>query len=213
MSVRRVKSRDPERTRRRLLRAATRLFAAHGFHAVSVDRIVAAARVNKRMVYHYFGSKEDLFAAAFASVYRQIDAAEIAVIEAGGSPRAVLSQLVERYFEFLEREPEFTRFLLWVNLEGGRVLKEAEALLSKHPFLGRFRAVVEAGMRTGAFRRDLDVPQLLIQLIGLCFIYHSNQFTLSRSVGVDLASETVKRRAVAQILGLVFEGIGPRRRI
>ena len=61
-------ARNPDRTRRRLLRAAIKLFAQQGFHAVSVDAIVDLAKVNKRMVYHYFGSKDALFEAAFVEV-------------------------------------------------------------------------------------------------------------------------------------------------
>ena len=60
--------RNPDRTRRRILQAAISLFAQQGFHAVSVDQIVGRARVNKRMVYHYFGSKDALFEAALAEV-------------------------------------------------------------------------------------------------------------------------------------------------
>ncbi|MCX6939362.1 MAG: helix-turn-helix domain containing protein [Verrucomicrobia bacterium] len=41
---------------------------SRGFHAVSVDAIVDLAKVNKRMVYHYFGSKDALFEAALVAV-------------------------------------------------------------------------------------------------------------------------------------------------
>ena len=61
-------ARNPDRTRRRLLRAAIKLFAQQGFHAVSVEAIVDLAKVNKRMVYPYFGSKDALFEAALVEV-------------------------------------------------------------------------------------------------------------------------------------------------
>src|SRR3954462_4529363 len=82
--------RNPDRTRRRLLQAAIRLFAVHGFHAVSVDQIVAQARVNKRMVYHYFGSKDALFEAALAEVYKRIETVEFHAVERGRTPREKL---------------------------------------------------------------------------------------------------------------------------
>ena len=44
----------------RLLRAATTLFAEHGFDGTSVQEIVEAAGVTKGAMYHYFASKEDL---------------------------------------------------------------------------------------------------------------------------------------------------------
>ncbi len=55
--------RDPERTRRRILAAALKEFSARGFAGARVDGIVCRAKVNKRMLYHYFGDKEGLFRA------------------------------------------------------------------------------------------------------------------------------------------------------
>lgn len=199
--------RNPDRTRRRILQAAIRLFAKHGFHAVSVDQIVGQARVNKRMVYHYFGSKDALFEAALSEVYKRIEEIEFHAVERGRSPREKLSRLLESYFEFLDVEPEFTRLLQWENLEKGRHLTKENHLLTKNPFLERFRAIVQHGVATGEFRRDLDVTHLMIHFIGLCFIYHSNQFSLSQSLELDLGNAKVKERGLNQVLSLVFDGI------
>lgn len=199
--------RNPDRTRRRILQAAIRLFAKHGFHAVSVDQIVGQARVNKRMVYHYFGSKDALFEASLSEVYKRIEEIEFHAVERGRSPREKLSRLLESYFEFLDNEPEFTRLLQWENLEKGRHLTKENHLLTKNPFLARFRAIVQDGVATGEFRPDLDVTHLMIHFIGLCFIYHSNRFSLSQSLEIDLGNAKVKERGLNQVLGLVFEGI------
>lgn len=199
--------RNPDRTRRRILQASIRLFARHGFHAVSVDEIVGQARVNKRMVYHYFGSKDALFEAALSEVYQRIEKIEFHAVERGRTPREKLSRLLESYFEFLDDEPEFTRLLQWENLEKGRHLTKENHLLTKNPFLERFRAIVQDGIASGEFRRDLNVPHLLIHFIGLCFIYHSNRFSLSQSLEMDLGNATVKEQGLNQVLNLVFEGI------
>jgi TetR/AcrR family transcriptional regulator len=199
--------RNPDRTRRRILQAAISLFAQQGFHAVSVDQIVGRARVNKRMVYHYFGSKDALFEAALAEVYGRLEAVEFDAFSRGGRPREKLARLLEAYFDFLDREPDFTRLLQWENLEKGRHLATEHHRLSKNPFLARFRTIIEDGVTAGEFRRDLDVTHLVIHFIGLCFIYHSNRFSLSQSLKLDLGSAAVKRRGLNQVLRLVFEGI------
>jgi AcrR family transcriptional regulator len=56
-------SRDPDRTRRRILAAALAEFSAKGFAGARVDAIARRAKGNKRMLYHYFGNKEALFSA------------------------------------------------------------------------------------------------------------------------------------------------------
>jgi len=202
--------RNPDRTRRRLLRAAIKLFAKQGFHAVSVDEIVELAQVNKRMVYHYFGSKDALFEAALVEVYRRIETIEFHAMEAGRSPKEKLAKLLESYFAFLDDEPEFTRLLQWENLEKGRHLTKENHLLTKNPFFSQFRVIVEEGIAAEEFRKDVDIPHLLIHFIGLCFIYHSNRFSLSQSLDMDLGKVAVKQQGLRQVVALVFEGIAKR---
>lgn len=55
---------------RRLLAAATRLFAERGYDRTSVQEIVEAAGVTKGALYHYFGSKDDLLHEVYARVLR-----------------------------------------------------------------------------------------------------------------------------------------------
>ena len=55
--------RDPDRTRRRILDAALKVFAECGFAGARVNEIAHRAATNKRMLYHYFGDKEGLFRA------------------------------------------------------------------------------------------------------------------------------------------------------
>jgi AcrR family transcriptional regulator len=56
-----IASRNPRRTRGRILSAALREFALNGFAGARVDAIAQRAAINKRMLYHYFGNKEHLF--------------------------------------------------------------------------------------------------------------------------------------------------------
>ncbi len=203
-------SRNPDRTRRRLLRAAIKLFAQQGFHAVSVDAIVDLAKVNKRMVYHYFGSKDALFEAAVLEVDGRIESIEFHAVGLGRDPAEKLARLWESYFAFLDDEPEFTRLLQWENLETGRHLTKANHLLTKNPFFERFQAIVQEGIAAGDFRADLNVAHLLIHFIGLCFIEHSNRFSLSQSLNLDLGDVDVKQQGLRQVPALVSAGIAQR---
>ncbi len=56
-----VTTRNPKRSRERILAAALKEFAAKGFAGARVDCIARRAAINKRMLYHYFGNKEHLF--------------------------------------------------------------------------------------------------------------------------------------------------------
>lgn len=199
--------RNPGRTQRRLLDAAIKLFSRHGFHAVSVDRIVADAKVNKRMVYHYFGSKDALFEAALSDVYQRIERVEFHAIEQGCNAREKLSRLLAAYFDFLDQEPEFTRLLQWENLEKGRHLTRMNHGVTKNPFMLRFRKLIAEGIAAGEFRPDLEVSHLLIHFIGLCSIYHSNRFSLSHSLQLDLGNAQIKAEGLQHAIRMVVSGI------
>src|SRR3984893_11110833 len=59
-SNRRGRPRDPERTRERLLQAASREIYRSGFQSASLDTILASAGVTKGALYHHFKNKEAL---------------------------------------------------------------------------------------------------------------------------------------------------------
>src|SRR6516162_6754509 len=54
------RSRDPERTRERLLQAGFREVYRSGFQSASIDTILAATNVTKGALYYHFDSKDDL---------------------------------------------------------------------------------------------------------------------------------------------------------
>uniref|UniRef100_UPI000A62305E TetR/AcrR family transcriptional regulator n=2 Tax=Pseudomonadota TaxID=1224 RepID=UPI000A62305E len=68
--------RDADRSQAAILLAAREEFAGHGLAGARMDRIAERADVNKRLIYYYFGSKDDLFLAVLERVYADIRTAE-----------------------------------------------------------------------------------------------------------------------------------------
>src|ERR1700676_230212 len=58
--------RDLNRTRERIMAAAQKEFAEHGFAGARTDAIARRARVNERMIFYCFDSKEGLYRAVLA---------------------------------------------------------------------------------------------------------------------------------------------------
>src|SRR5690554_290842 len=108
-----------EITKGRLLSVGIMKFAEKGFAGTTVDEIVEAANVNKRMVYHYFGSKEKLYQAALKEVYQRLGNMEVTILAEPHDIEQTIRELIEIYFRFLLENPEFVRFLLWENLNQG----------------------------------------------------------------------------------------------
>src|SRR5947209_13872800 len=82
------RTRAAQDKRRAILDAAVRVFATQGFHACRVSDIADEAGVAYGLVYHYFGSKDEVLDTLFLErwnvmldVIREIDAQEIAARE------------------------------------------------------------------------------------------------------------------------------------
>lgn len=75
-------------TRKLLISAGRQLFAERGYAEVSADEISAAAGLTRGALYHHYGGKEELFAAVFEDLEREV-AAEIGAVLAG--PQAAVS--------------------------------------------------------------------------------------------------------------------------
>src|SRR5918997_1851320 len=107
----RTGKRDPQATRQALLTAAIAEFAAKGPAGARVDEIARRAGVNKQMVYHYFGNKDDLFRAALEEVYGRIRTRERALNLTDLPPVRAMESLVGFSFDYLAEHPEFIALL------------------------------------------------------------------------------------------------------
>lgn len=201
------KTRDPERTRRRLLDAATHCFARRGYDGVTVDEVVAKAKINKRMVYHYFGNKEGLYLEVLREVFGRLETVETAAFGEGVEAFEAIRTVLRSYFEFLSTNPEFVKLLQWENLNEGRFIRSHPDILTKNPVIDHLGAILKKGQKAGIFRDNVEVKQLLILMIGVCFIYFSNRYTLSNTVGVDLSDPLVREKGLRTAETVMLSGL------
>lgn len=103
------RTRDAGRTRRAILDAATAEFSEKGFFGGRVDDIAARTATTKRMIYYYFGDKEQLYAAVLEEKYGDIRDAEAAENPDALPPLDALRRLVEITFDHHAARPEFVR--------------------------------------------------------------------------------------------------------
>ena len=194
-------------TKARLLSVAIVAFAEKGFAGTTVDEIVGAAGINKRMVYHYFGSKEKLYQAVLKEVYERLANIELKTFSHPDDPVKVIEQVIHIYFAFLQDNPEFVNLLLWENLNRGRGIEQADFELTKDPVLHHLDETLQQGIAMGRFRSDVDVRHFLISLIGLCLIYFSNRYTLSKTLHINMASPKILKEGLHHVTKMVMRGI------
>lgn len=165
--------RNPQRTRERILSAAFREFAAKGFHGARVDLIARRANINKRMLYHYFGDKEDLFKAVLRH--------KIAERRAWGA--ALSNDPAERlpfWFKTLCQDADWVKLLEWEALQNhsGKVIDEEERRLSSRNWLERLRERQQRGELSDEFDvRHLALTMQSLTMFPVAFPQLTRQIT------------------------------------
>jgi AcrR family transcriptional regulator len=170
--------RDPAAARRRILAAAKSEFAGKGLAGARVDDIAARAKINKRMMYHYFGNKEELFRQVIEEAYAGIREAEAALELDRLGPLEALKTYVAFVWSYYLDNPEFITLVNSENLHKARHLKASRRIheLSR-PFIGRMKHLLDQGAAEGAFRSGLDPVQVNITIAAIGYYYLTNRFT------------------------------------
>lgn len=172
--------RDPDASRQRILSAATEVFAAQGLDGARVDEIADRSGINKRMLYHYFGNKDDLFSAVLHELYETICRQSAALdLDEGSAPEAI-HRLVDFALDFYLDNPHAMTLLNDENLHKARHLKKSGRVRAIHvPFEDMIDSVLKRGVASGQFYNGLNAARLYITIVGLTYYYLGNGHTLS----------------------------------
>lgn len=151
-------TRNPDETRKRILDAALKEFARHGFAGARVDVIAREARINKRMLYHYFGDKDGLF----REVLRQkVSERKASMSHAPENLWDALPALAD----LMASDPDWIRLLQFEALQwgDGKLIDEARRKSAFQFGVQQIRAQQKAGIVSP----DLDAAQLLLAILGM----------------------------------------------
>lgn len=185
----RVRELAAQATQENILRAATKVFAKHGFAGGRIEQISKAAKSHDRMIYYYFGNKEDLFIAVIEDTYRQFNEAESKVVLKMDDPVEDLKTLVRFMWNYYQQNPEFITLLNSENLHRGKhISKSMRAREYSSPAISLMDKVITKGAEMGVFRPDLRARDIYLMSAALAYFYLSNRFTLSAFLGEDLAA-------------------------
>ena len=190
-----ARRRDPEQTRRDILEAAIAEFSEKGFDGGRVDDIAARTRTTKRMIYYYFGGKEQLYAAVMERMYGGMRDAEQALNLEALAPLDALTRMVEVTFDHHAAHPEFVRLVSVENINEARIVAASATIRARNAaVIGTLTKLIDRGEREGVFRPGLDAFDLHVLISAFCFYRVSNRHSLLAIFGRDLSeSDTVAR--------------------
>src|SRR5687768_449040 len=140
--------------RERILSAAERIFAKHGFFAARVSEIAKDAGVADGTIYLYFKSKDDLLISLFETRMKQVNEALHAAI-AEAKPADQLRDFIRTYLRLVHDEPAAAEVLTIELRQSAKFMKEYENPAFVE-FLRMLGGIIAAGQERGEL--DATIP-------------------------------------------------------
>ena len=202
--------RDAEKTRAKILTAAEREFAQKGLAGARVDAIAEESGANKRMIYYYFGSKEELYIAVLERAYTEMRSSERGLALDHLEPLEAIRRLTEFKFDYSAGHPTLINLLNGENMLNAEYLKESKRLRDMHTSLVKsIGAILDTGVKTNTIRPGIDPLHLYISISGLSYFYFSNTPTLSAAFGHDLASPAERKARRSHVVDVIMAYLRP----
>ncbi len=202
--------RDPERTRRAILEAATGEFVSNGFAGASVNEIAARAKVNKRMLYHYFGKKEELYIAVLERTYIALRTAQTQLRLADVPPSEAIETLILFTWNYYIQYPELLSLMATENMLRGKYLARSERVRDlDSPLMTILQDILTRGAEDGVFRSDLDARQVYISIASLSAFFIATRCTLSTLIGRDLTTEEELVKRSEHVVEMILRFLKP----
>ena len=177
---------DPEQTRQNILDVATEEFATNGLAGARVDAIAAKTRTTKRMIYYYFGSKDELYQAVLDQAYGGIRHNEARLHLLDLPPVEAMRALVGMTFDYHDAHPNFVRLVSIENFQQAAFLKRSKTSRGRNATaILLLEEILARGVTAGCFRTNVDAIDLHMMMSSFSFHRVLNRYTFGTLFGRD----------------------------
>ena len=200
----------------KVLAAALKEFAEHGFDGARVDRIAKNARVNKAMIYYHFKSKEALYERILSDLAGMIYERVVGVIVEESDPREQLYTIIHRYIETLTIvDRNMLRTMLREIASGGKFFKKLAIPKLILPVIAKIEPIFRAAQERVDLKRELDPLYTFLQIIGGIVFFNIIQIPMRGTILEERAFQgDYAARFEENLMGILKNGIesGEKRR-
>ncbi len=151
-------------SRQKILLAALKCCAKHGYHGTSVRDICAGAKMNVCAVNYHFGSKEQLWQAVCEYTSDSLKHIITESMDFKKPPAEAVPEFVDALVDALLEQPELLRIVSWIN-------READTFDDYETTKTQFQPLEKLGLeylniqvRKGNIRPDLNYEAILTML-------------------------------------------------
>ena len=197
----RERIRDAERTRADILAVATREFADRGYAGARINEIADKTSTTKRMIYYYFGGKEQLYIAVLEQAYGFIRSLEQQLDVQHLDPVDAIRELAGLTFDHHESHPDFIRLVSIENIHRAEHLAHSTVLSGlADPALDVLGTILQRGWDARVFRDDVDALDVHQVISAYCVFRTANRHTFGAIFGRDML-DPARREHQRTLLG------------
>lgn len=200
---------DPEHQRQHLISAAAAIFAEHGPEAATLQQIAALAAVDRRLIYHYFDSKDNLYVEVLRHHYRNLHGISTQLADDARDVEQFMELMMRQMFAFCRANPQFVRILAWENLRGAQGLAHMSNPGLERSTLDKLEPLIDRAIAVGRCREGLSAKHLLVSGLALCLYIMTNRESLALIVGYRPSSEADWQQWIDHAVNLILQGIRP----
>ncbi|MEV0491182.1 TetR/AcrR family transcriptional regulator [Streptomyces atratus] len=195
------RQRDAERTKAEIMAVAREEFVRNGYAGARVDEIAARTRTTKRMIYYYFGGKEQLYGVVLEQAYAEIRQAEQGLDVEHLDPVAAIRRLAELTFDHHEAHPDFIRLVTIENIhEAAHLTGSTSVGATNVRAVQVIAGILEAGRAEGVFKAEADALDIHMMISSFCFFRVANRHTFGAIFGRDM-TDPARREWYRSMLG------------
>jgi AcrR family transcriptional regulator len=196
--------RDAERTKADILAVATAEFADRGYAGARINEIADKTSTTKRMIYYYFGGKEQLYIAVLEQAYSRIRSLEQQVDVEHLDPVEAIRELAGLTFDHHESHPDFIRLVSIENIHRAEHLSTSPMLDElAGPALQVLTGILERGRAAGLFRDDVDALDVHMVISAYACFHVANRHTFNAIFGRDMLDPALQeshRRLIGDMI-------------
>jgi AcrR family transcriptional regulator len=196
---------DGDKTRERILSAALETFARHGLLGTSVRDIAQRARIRVSTLYHYFPSKEALYAEVQEHVHGRVRALVVDALGRNQDLREVTRAVIGVIFDFFLENPAFLQIGYRSTLDGdARTLRDKRV---SDRWLGMVEGTLEPAKARGEVK-TIDPVHFMLTVDALVHWHILNDAVYRQHLGRGLDDPEVAAQTREHVIRVALRTLG-----
>lgn len=192
------------KTREKILKVATKLFAKYGFAGTSMDEISERVGIKKASLYHHFPSKQDIYFELVDRVLTEV----LNIFQISFSSDDIVKDS-EMFFmkimDYISNNQDYIKILVRELLDENIPVRQlSQEYVPKLLDFGE--KILNEGVKRGVFRKGIDPIQLAITITGAVIIYFLFIPVIEPFIPNPLSKKMIETR-VKHIVDLFLNGL------